>query len=73
MLLYFDSFLDGLVKPKKVFSNLVLFPAFFAGCVALSIYLTYNLFLKFGYELAFAFIFFLCVITLIERLYSADA
>ena len=64
--------LDGAVKPKKVFSNFVLFPIFFAGSVALSIYLTINLYLKFGWVLAFAFIFFLCVITLIERIYNAD-
>ena len=61
------------MKPKKVFFDFVIFPIFFAGCVALSIYLTINLFLKFGWELCFAFIALLCIVTLVDMARGGDA
>ena len=54
------------MKPKRVFFDFVVFPIFFAVCVALSIYLAFNLFLKFGWELCLVFIALLCIVTLAD-------
>ena len=60
------------MKPSQRISNFVVFPAFFLGAVSLSIYLTINLFLKFGGVLCFSFIAFLSMTTLYYCSKSAD-
>ena len=53
------------MKTMQRISNVVAFPAFFLGSVSVSIYLTINLFLKFGWLLCFSFIAFLSITTLL--------
>jgi hypothetical protein len=62
---------DEMKTLQKIF-NLVAFSAFFLGSVSASIYLTINLFLKFGWLLCVSFIAFLSIITLIYCGKSAD-
>ncbi len=53
------------MKTLQRISNVVSFAAFFLGSVSVSIYLTINLFLKFGWLLCFSFIAFLSITTLL--------
>ena len=62
---------DEMKTLQKIF-NLVAFSAFFLGSVSASIYLTINLFLKFGWLLCVSVIAFLSIITLIYCGKSAD-
>ena len=53
------------MKILQRISNVVTFTVFFLGSVSVSIYLTVNLFLKFGWLLCFSFIAFLSITTLL--------